>query len=117
MITILVKSVEAEAIDEDGFRVLVDGNLPSSMTEEQAKLDLWQGSIAPSPRLYKWFGGNRDRWDDFLDGYFTELDANSFALTELFQKLTGERLTLLYASRDARYNTAVALKIYLEGND
>lgn len=80
-------------------------------------LDLWQGSLAPSPRLYKWFGGNRDRWDGFLDGYFTELDANSLALTELFQKLTGERLTLLYASRDARYNTAVALKIYLEGND
>ena len=117
MSTILVKSIYVEPETEDGFRVLVDRNLPAGLTEAQAKLDLWQGSLAPSPRLHKWYGGRRDKWDDFLDSYFDELDANSFAVTELFQKMRGERLTLLYSSQDARYNTAVALKIYLEGNE
>ncbi len=117
MITISIKSIFAELEAEDGFRVLVDRHLPSGITEEQAKLDLWQGGLAPSPRLHKWFGSNQDRWDGFLDKYFAELDENNFAVTELFQKMHGERLTLLYSGRDARYNTAVALKIYLEGNE
>lgn len=117
MITIFVKAIDAEPEAGDGFRVMVDRNLPAGLTVEQAKLDLWQGSLAPTPRLHKWYGGNRDKWDGFLDSYFAELDENGFAMTELFQKLPGDQLTLLYSGKDARYNTAVALKIYLEGND
>ena len=117
MITIVVKPIQLEPTEEDGFRVFADRNLPSGMTEQQAKLDLWQGSLAPSPRLHKWYRGNSDKWDEFLGQYFVELDENGFAVTELFQKVRGERLTLLYSGGNDRYNTAVALKIYLEGND
>ena len=116
MITIFVKAVGAEATAKDGFRVLVDRNLPSGVTETQAQYDLWLGGIAPGTRLHKWYGGNREKWDGYLERYFVELDENNFALTELFQKMSGDCLTLLYSGKDARYNTAVALKIYLEGN-
>ena len=115
MISIFVKSITEQTAPDDGFRVFVDTNMPKGLNEASAKVDLWLGGIAPSPRLHKWYRNDSAKWDDFLERYFVELDENNFAVTELFQKMAGERMTLLYATKDAEFNTAVALKQYLEG--
>lgn len=117
MIAIVVKSIHDDPQPNDGFRVLVDRNMPKGMNETSAKVDLWLGGIAPSPRLHKWYRNDPAQWDEFLARYFAELDESSLLVTELFQKMTGERVTLLYVAQDAALNTAVALKHYLEGDE
>jgi uncharacterized protein YeaO (DUF488 family) len=114
-IKIQIKKIDEEPAPEDGFRVLVDRLWPSGVSQEEARLDLWLGDIAPSPRLRKWFNHDPARWDKFLEQYFTELDENPQVVTELFQKATSSKITLLFAANDAKFNHAVALKIYLEG--
>ena len=114
MITIFVKSLYQEAAVDDGFRVLVERQLPTGFTLDSAHIDLWLGEIAPTPRLQKWYRDDREKWPEFLDSYYAELDANSAAVIKLFQE-SGERITLLFTAKDARFNTAVALKNYLEG--
>ncbi|MBX3061215.1 MAG: DUF488 family protein [Anaerolineae bacterium] len=117
MITIHIKSIYLEPTPDDGFRVLVDRQLPPGLTLESARVDLWLGEIAPSPRLQKWFRNDRDKWDEFVENYYAELDGNSTAVTRLFQEAPADRITLLFTAKDARYNTAVALKRYLEGEE
>lgn len=99
----------------DGFRVFVERHWPPNISKEAAQLDLWLGDVAPSPRLRKWFNNDPTRWDEFLVRYFTELDDNPQVITELFQKATSGMITLLFAAKDAKFNHAVALKIYLDG--
>lgn len=117
MMTLHVKSIFAEPAATDGFRVLVDSQFPAGVAQDAAQLDLWLGQIAPSFRLQKWFRDDRDKWESFCAQYYEELDANSTAVTELFQQAIGEKITLLFAAKDVRCNTAVALKAYLEGAD
>lgn len=117
MITVHLKSIYLEPSPDDGFRVLVDRQLPTGMTPESARVDLWLGEIAPSPRLQKWFRNDREKWDDFVTSYYDELDENGTAITRLFQEAIGDTITLLFVAKDARYNTAVALKRYLEGEE
>lgn len=114
-ITIKTKSIYLDPAPNDGFRVLVDRHLPPGITETSARIDLWLGDIAPSPRLHKWFRDDRAKWDEFVESYVAELDENGAAVTRLFQATTSEQITLLFTAKDARYNTAVALKQYLEG--
>jgi len=116
MIEIRVKSVFAEPVAADGFRVMVDTRFPKGKNPENAGIDLWLGQIAPTARSQKRFRDDRDRWGEFLDRYHEELDENSEAITLLFNKADKERITLVFSGRDLRYNTAVALKRYLDGD-
>lgn len=115
-VNIKVKSIFAAAEAADGFRVLVDDHLPPELPQAAARFDLWLGQIAPSPRLQKWYRDDRAKWDRFLESYFAELDdRGEDALLQLFNRTTDDRITLLFVAKDARCNTAVALKMYLEG--
>lgn len=115
-VQIKVKSIYAAVEAADGFRVLVDDHLPPDLPQAAAQYDLWLGQIAPSRRLQKWYRDDRARWDQFLESYFAELDDHGEeALLQLFNRTTADRITLLFVAKDARYNTAVALKMYLEG--
>jgi uncharacterized protein YeaO (DUF488 family) len=117
MFSLHIKSIYLEPAAEDGFRVLVDRQLPPGLTREAAQVDLWLGEIAPSSRLQRWFRDDREKWDEFVQSYYTELDDNSTAVTRLFQEARGDHITLLFTAKDTRYNTAVALKRYLEGEE
>ncbi|WP_420627598.1 DUF488 domain-containing protein [Candidatus Leptofilum sp.] len=116
-ITFQIKRIYDTPDSHDGFRVLVDRLWPRGIRKEDAQLDLWLGDISPSSRLRKWFGHDPTRWDDFLERYFAELDANPQVVTELFQKATSGKITLLFAAKDVQHNHAVALKMYLEGEE
>lgn len=116
-ITLKLKRIYDDPASTDGFRVLVDRLWPRGVSKEDAQLDLWLGDIAPSPGLRKWFNHDPSRWDEFIERYHAELDERPEVITELFQKATTSPITLLFAAKDVRHNHALALKMYLDGEE
>ena len=97
----------------DGIRVLVDRVWPRGMSRERLKLDLWLKGAAPSTALRKWFAHDPDKWQEFKNRYFSELETNQQEIRQLLELAAKEPLTLLYAAKDTNHNQAVALKEYL----
>lgn len=100
---------------QDGTRVLVDRLWPRGVKKVDAEIDHWLRDLAPSTELRKWYGHDPKRWPEFRRRYFLELKANPKPVRQL-RELAGEgRVTLVFSSREERYNNAVALKAFLEG--
>ena len=97
----------------DGTRILVDGLWPRGISKQQARLDGWWRTLAPTKELRQWFAHDLSRWEGFKERYFAELDAKHEALSALAETSRGGRLTLLFAARDPVHNNAVALREYL----
>lgn len=110
---IRIKRIYDPASDEDGIRVLVDNLWPMGMTKREARVGLWARDLAPSERLRR-RGQDAVSWKEFQEQYFRELDANKEAVEELMAAIPHSAVTFLYSSRDAEFNSAVALKNYLE---
>jgi len=108
-----VKRIYEEPAAADGTRILVDRLWPRGLTKEAARIDHWAKAIAPSNQLRQWYGHDAAKWDEFRRRYFAELDANAAGLEELRAQLRGRAVTLLYQSKEARINNAVALQEYL----
>src|SRR5919109_578070 len=100
---------------DSSFRILVDRIWPRGLSKEKVKIDLWQKDIAPSNSLRKWFGHDEKKWDEFKQQYFKELDKNNDTVNTII-KIAKEQnsITLLYGSKEERFNNAVALKEYLK---
>jgi len=111
---IKLKRVYEKADDSDGFRVLVDRLWPRGVSKEEAKLNEWMRDIAPSDELRKWFGHDPDKWNEFKRRYREELVSKEGLVNKLIEDAKGEDITLLYASRETRYNNVVVLKDVLE---
>ncbi len=111
-----LKRIYEEPEKNDGFRVLVDRAWPRGVKKEDARLDLWLKDVAPSKELRKWFGHDPEKWAEFRERYFRELDENPEAREQLEDKARQGTLTLLFAAKDERFNNAVALKEYLESD-
>jgi uncharacterized protein YeaO (DUF488 family) len=84
------------------------------LSKDKAKIDWWLKEIAPSDNLRKWFGHEPEKWAEFKQQYFRELDDRTDIVNELEERATSGRITLLFAAKDERFNNAVALKEYLE---
>ena len=111
---IKLKRVYEQANDSDGFRVLVDRLWPRGVSKEEAKLNEWLRDIAPSDELRKWFGHDPDKWSEFERRYREELASKEELVNKLIEDAKGEDITLLYASRETKYNNVVVLKNVLE---
>ena len=105
-----VKRIHAKPLSKDGYRVLVDRLWPRGVTRENAKLDEWLKTIAPSTELRKWFGHDPSRWQEFRQRYRAELVEHRNELTQLAQRAAHQRVTLLYAARDPQINHAVLIE-------
>lgn len=112
-IEIQVKRVYESADPQDGYRVLVDRLWPRGLTKEQVKADLWLKEAAPSNELRKWFHQNMQQWEAFQRRYLAELEDQPEAIAKLLEPAKENRLTLLFSSREAEHNHALALKEYL----
>lgn len=99
---------------DDGYRVLVDRLWPRGVRKAEAAVDAWLKELAPSTPLRHWFGHDPDKWPEFKRRYFKELETRHAALADLGARARHDRVTLLFAARESRYNNAVALKEYLE---
>jgi uncharacterized protein YeaO (DUF488 family) len=100
---------------DNSFRILVDRLWPRGLSKDKVKIDLWQKDIAPSDSLRKWFAHDENKWNDFRRKYFIELDKkNNLVNTIIKQSKVQDSITLLYGTKEHRFNNAVALKEYLQ---
>ncbi|MFI2705747.1 DUF488 domain-containing protein [Cellulosimicrobium composti] len=114
--TVRTKRVHEPADDGDGFRVLVDRLWPRGVSKERAHVDLWLKDVAPSTELRQWFHHEERLFDEFVERYRAELDANGDAVARLRDVVAQHPVvTLLFGARDTEHNQAVVLRDYLAG--
>lgn len=107
---IQIKRAYEKPAKEDGFRVLVDRLWPRGLKKEDAKIDLWLREAGPSTELRKWFSHDPAKWDEFKKCYYEELSAKDDILEPIKKEAKKQTVTLVYGSKEERYNNAVALK-------
>ena len=111
------KRIYEEPTPADGRRILIDRLWPRGVSKEAARIDFWAKAIAPSNELRQWYQHDPEKWHEFRDRYFAELDANPEAIAELRSQLGSGAATLLFGSKEERLNTASALREYLESRE
>jgi uncharacterized protein YeaO (DUF488 family) len=111
---IKIKRIYESIKKDDGFRILIDGLWPRGISKKEAKIDLWLKEIGVSTELRKWFSHDPNKWNEFKRKFFEELDAKKDSV-DILKKIVKEKnnVTLLYSSKEERYNNAVALCEYL----
>lgn len=110
---IRIKRVYEAPSREDGTRVLIDRLWPRGLTKEKAAVDVWLKTLAPSTELRKWFNHAPDKWERFQQRYEEELRQQPEGLDELTELIGNGPVTLLFGSKEERFNDAVALKAFL----
>ena len=108
-----LKRVYEEPSKKDGVRILVERLWPRGLSKDRAAVDLWLKDVAPSPELRKWFNHDPEKWDEFQNRYFAELDEKLGAVQPILEAARRGKVTLLFAAHDTGHNNAVALKEYL----
>lgn len=98
----------------DGTRILVERLWPRGLSKATLHVDAWPRDIGPSTELRKWFSHDPDKWTAFRERYFRELDSRPDAWAPVLSAARRGAVTLVYSSRDAEHNNAVALKDYLQ---
>ena len=93
---------------------MIDRLWPRGLTKRDAAVDYWARAVAPSTKLRRWYQHDPEKWDEFRERYFAELDANPEGFAELRGELTGRKVTIVFGSREERLNNATALREYLE---
>ncbi len=98
----------------DGTRVLVERLWPRGLRKAVARIDLWLKDIAPSPELRTWYGHDPAKWPEFQRRYTKELRNNPQAVQRLCEMLEKGTVTLVFAARDERRNSALVLREFME---
>ena len=110
---IKIKRVYEKAEESDGIRILVDRLWPRGI--KKAKVDYWLKEISPSNELRKWFSHDFNKWEEFKNKYFNELNSKKELINFLLEIIKkNSNVTLLYSAKEEKYNNAVALKEYLQ---
>jgi uncharacterized protein YeaO (DUF488 family) len=115
---VAVKRIYHKPTRTDGTRVLVDRLWPRGLSKARAAVDAWLRELAPSDALRQWFHARPVGWPAFRKRYLKELarPEAAEALDDLYRLARRRRrLTLLFASKNERYNNAVVLRDLLEG--
>ena len=94
-------------------RFLVERLWPRGVRRDALHLTEWLPDVGPTTELRRWFGHDPDRWPEFRRRYSAELDDRPEAWRPLAEALAAGDVTLLYSSRDAEHNNAVALRDHL----
>ena len=111
---ISLKRVYETSSRSDGYRILVERLWPRGLSKQNAKIDLWPKDAAPSTELRRWFSHEQSKWAEFKRRYFKELHARQNALHPILERVRSGQVTFVFASRESRFNNAVALKEYVE---
>ncbi len=86
---------------------------PRGVTKEQARVDLWLKEIAPSAELRQWFNHEPEKWNEFKRRYFEELRQRPEVVARLVEAVRSGLVTLVYGSKEERFNNAVVLEEFL----
>lgn len=119
VMTIVIKRIYQPREPDDGYRVLVDRLWPRGFSKERADVDEWLRDISPSDALRRWFDHVPERWPEFKTRFAAELDTPECRslVSQLRKRAAEGPLTLVYASREERYNNAAAIMEVLEAVD
>jgi uncharacterized protein YeaO (DUF488 family) len=98
----------------EGKIFLVDRIWPRGIKKSDLKIDGWIKEAAPSSQLRVWYHHEPDRWEEFKNVYYEQLDSKPGAWQPILEAARDGDVTLLYSSKESHYNNAVALKTYLE---
>lgn len=111
---IRIKRIYDEPSRSDGKRILIDRLWPRGIKKEEARLDEWLKEVAPSNELRKWFNHDPDKWVEFKKRFITELQGRQDLVDGIISSARKGAVTLLFGSKEERFNNAVALKEYIE---
>ncbi len=109
-----IKRVYDPPSRDDGKRILIDRLWPRGLGKEAAHIDEWVKDVAPSTGLRKWFNHDPEKWGEFRRRFFAELDAEPESVNGIIAAARKGTVTLLFGSKEERYNNAAALKEYLD---
>ncbi|MBF4998761.1 DUF488 family protein [Nocardia sp. BSTN01] len=111
-----VRRIYDDPDPDDGMRVLVDRLWPRGMSKENAHLDEWCKTIAPSTELRTWYGHDPAKFDEFGRRYREELhDPERAADLDHLRELAGRgMLTLLSATKRIDISEAAVLADLVE---
>ncbi len=109
-----VKRVYDPASQTDGQRYLVDRLWPRGIKKEKLKMQAWIKEVAPSDDLRHWYGHDPDKWCEFNERYFKELDGKPEAWRPLLEAARKGKITLLFSTKELERNNATSLRAYLE---
>jgi uncharacterized protein YeaO (DUF488 family) len=109
---IAIKRAYEPAVDEDGYRVLVERLWPRGVSKARARLDAWEKAIAPSDELRRWYGHDPAKWEEFQIRYERELAAPGAQATldDLATRARHGPVTLVYASHAGAISNAAVLQ-------
>jgi len=111
---IQLKRVYEKASPNDGKRILIERLWPRGLRKDEARIDEWLRDVAPSPELRQWFEHDPAKWNQFKEKYWRELAKKQDLVFKLAQECREKKVTFVFASKEERYNNAVALKEYIE---
>lgn len=101
--------------EEDGYRILADRLWPRGMKKENAHLDAWLKSAAPSNELRRQYHKDGN-YDVFAERYMDELDQNEDTpalISVVKEHLKQGNVTLLSASKNINACNVSVLQTYL----
>ena len=110
---IKTKRVYEKAEEADGVRLLIDRLWPRGIKKEELNIDGWMREIAPSDPLRKWFSHDPSKWEEFKRRYWDEVNGKE-EFRMLLQLAKEKDVTLVFGSKETRYNNATALKEFIE---
>jgi uncharacterized protein YeaO (DUF488 family) len=107
-----IKRVYDPVETSDGWRVLIDRLWARGLKKEGSHVDAWYKELGPSNELRKWFNHEPEKWDEFRCRYLEELSSieKRILLKQIAEMARRTDVTLLYSSKETRYNNAVALE-------
>ena len=109
-----IKRVYEAPSDQDGARFLVDRLWPRGVKKSDLAIQAWLKDASPSTELRLWYAHEPAKWNEFRKRYAEELQARPDAWQPIVDAARRGTVTLLYSSREAERNNAVALKEFLE---
>lgn len=111
---ITIRRIYEPEMPGEKYKVLVDRLWPRGISKEKAGCNEWLKEISPSNDLRNWYGHDPSKWDEFRLRYRQELSLKQDELLRLKHLETEYgTLTLLYSSREEKYNNAVALREFI----
>jgi uncharacterized protein YeaO (DUF488 family) len=111
---IKLKRAYEKSDPEDGKRILVEKLWPRGLKKEETKIDAWLKNVAPSTELRKWYAHDPNKWAQFKERYWKELDAKPEQVSALAKEYKESTVTFVFGSREEKLNNATALKEYIE---
>lgn len=104
-----------DGLEMPHYRILVDRLWPRGVSKEMAPWDTWNGEVAPSTDLRKWFGHDPHRFGAFRVCYLKELEEGRGhdAIQEILHRVEKEPVMLLTATKIVEISHLPVLRDYL----